>query len=132
MGNYRIEKKEIIFKVNMKIFNQLCILKAAYMFLDNFYVYLDKDKDDIVVRLSPKKGDFYEDIGPNEIVGEFNNELLNQRIRCEVSNETKSIRELILARALYSSYIDDPEVLQESSGEYSIETIAKDWFDNNG
>jgi His-Xaa-Ser system protein HxsD len=130
--NYQFEKNDIIFKLNVEIFDEICILKTAYMFLDKFYIYLDKDNQNILVRVSPKQVKGNKDFVPEEIVGEFNNELLNQKIRQKVSFETKNIRELILARAMYSSFIDEPEVLQENFENYSIENIAKDWFDGDG
>jgi hypothetical protein len=53
------------------------------------------------------------------VVGEFSNELINQQVRRDVANETKAVRELIVAQAFAeadlidksecdASYIDDP------------------------
>lgn len=123
---------ELIFKVNGEIFDEICVMKTAYLFLDKFYVLLDKEENYIVVKLAFKDSKIGNELTSDEVVGEFNNELLNQKIRGEISNETKNIRELILARALYSTYIDNPEISQDykdNKENYSIETITRDWFE---
>ena len=62
---------------------------------------------------------------------EFTNEMLAQSVRHEVYLQTKNIRELMLARALATSVVTEPEVLQESGefpDQYSEDEILKDWF----
>lgn len=129
MRSYKIEFNNVILKINQEIYEETCVIKAAYLFIDKFYVFIDKKENDIIVQLTPKKGEINKEFNAEEIAGEFNNELLNQKIRQKIINETKNIRELILARAMYSSFIDEPEVLSKIEENYSIENIVKDWFE---
>ena len=74
----------------------------------------------------------------DDIMGEFYNELLNQTIRLEIYSRTKSIRELIFARALHSAsiQINESPVLLDAEGansglnkEDDPSQIAQNWFD---
>lgn len=121
--------KDVFIKVNEEIFEEVCVLKTAYLFLDKYYIFLDKEDKYIIVKLSPKNYNTDNEFVADELIGEFNNELLNQKVREKISNESKNIRELILARALYSTYIDNPEISNDYKEDYSIEAITKDWFE---
>jgi radical SAM pair-associated protein len=121
--------KDVFIKVNEEIFEEVCVIKTAYLFLDKYYIFLDKEDKYIIVKLSPKNYNTDNELVADELIGEFNNELLNQKVREKISNESKNIRELILARALYSTYIDNPEVSNDYKEDYSIEVITKDWFE---
>jgi len=121
--------KNVFIKVNMEIFDEICVIKTAYLFLDRYYIFLDKKGQYIIVSMNPKNYNPNNGLVIDEVIGEFNNELLNQKVREKISNESKNIRELILARALYSTYIDNPEVSNNYKEDYSIEAITKDWFE---
>lgn len=102
-------------------------MKVAYHFIDRYYVYLDyisEQPEYMQIELSPKKGVHSKAV---EAAGEFMNELLNQNLRVGIEKKTESVRELVLARALYTSYLDEAE--DEEEANYNINSIAKDWFD---
>jgi His-Xaa-Ser system protein HxsD len=73
------------------------------------------DPQNVRVRFASKSSD-----GALSITAaEFSNELVNQRVRLDIANETRSIRELIVAQAFAeadlldrsdseASYVDDP------------------------
>ena len=143
MIDYTICDNKVTFYVNSKIYDKTCVMKTAYVFIDRCYVYIDIKENMFEIVLTNKKGKTYD---LNEILGEFNNELLNQQLRKKISEDTKEIRQLVLARALYSSYVDiddnlksrentDPVELMDNSNqtnnilEYDFYEIAKDWFD---
>ena len=128
--NYKIDGDKITFAVNCNLYNRDTILKVVYQFIDHYYVYLDYSREQpeyMQVELSPKK-EFQ--AKTEEAAGEFLNELLNQNLREVIEKKTKSVRELVLARALYTSYLDvGEESLEEADEEnYNINSIAKDWF----
>ena len=67
-------------------------------------MFLRSEKpDEIVVEFRAKNNG--EDL--QRIIGEFGNELINQRIRAGLSRETKTIRELIVAQAFAEADLDD-------------------------
>lgn len=130
--NYKINDNKIEFKVNCDIYKKESVMQVTYMFIDNYYTYLDYENTDsryIKVVLEPKKGI---KVDLEESAGKFLNELLNQSLRTSIVEKTKSVRELVLARALFTSYLDESQqtdLEEDTQEEYSINSIAKDWFD---
>ena len=117
MGN------EKVLQVNQRIYPLESVLATAFVFIDECYVFLDKpEKNSISVRLRGKPDTTPEAF--ERVVGEFENELMNQSLRLKVSKRTEKIRDAIVHRALYSSmpqsmdlgldddddgdYLDDP------------------------
>ncbi|BCN31082.1 His-Xaa-Ser system protein HxsD [Anaeromicropila herbilytica] len=116
------------YKFNKELYLQKALMKAAYSFTDRAYVHLDCDKSYYIVSVDMK--DNLDVITEKE----FQNELLAQMVRLQISQETKSIRELVMARAFASSIIESTEevILQpEEAKEINIEKILKDWFEIN-
>lgn len=118
-------------KINLEkdLYSNDTIMRTAYHFIDDYYVFLELDGEYIVVRIIPKIEKEITDGIYVQIEGEFRNELLNQEIRKLIRKDTKNVRELILARAMYSTYIEEPEDIEESESEYHVDDIAKDWFE---
>lgn len=122
------------FKVNKKLFSSEALLKAAYSFLDNAYIHFDEEESEWLVNMESKGQEGL----PDDINRKFENELLAQTVRINVANRTKTIREIVLARAMTSTMIDknDPiEKIQSEQSDISEETlneILTDWFDSHG
>ncbi len=76
------------------------IYGAAYLFVDRCYLYFDRPADkQVQVRFRAKS-----DAGDTDleaIAGEFCNELLNQVVRLQVGESTRTLREYYLARAFF-------------------------------
>ncbi len=104
------------------------LIKAAYHFTDNYYVYLDADMQYYYVELNPKENsllDIVED--------DFINELLAQSVRETIYKKTANIRELILGRAFASTILEGNEPNEEITpkGEKIDEKgIFEDWFND--
>ncbi len=74
---------------------------AAYVFIDRCYVHLDRPADKrIAVTLRLKPGST---LVPDELAGEFGNELLGQAWRHDISQENRALIELVATRALAGS-----------------------------
>ena len=103
--------------VDTKIYSLEALFRTCYVFTDRCYLFLEPSNDPqiIAVRFASKSSD-----GALSITtAEFSNELVNQRVRLDIANETRSIRELIVAQAFAeadlldrsdseASYTDDP------------------------
>lgn len=117
-------------KYNRELYSKIALIKAAYNFTDKAYVHLDADKNYYYVSISEKDGK--EEISDIE----FENEILAQSARHEIYLQTKSIRELILARAIATSVVVSKDEDESSNSkieqEFSEDEILKDWFDTNG
>ena len=113
------------FRFRKELYSKTALLKAAYNYTDKAYVHLGADEDYYYVNIEMKG------IGNSVSEKEFTNEMLAQSVRHEIYLQTKNIRELMLARALATSVVTEPEVLQESGDvpdQYCEDEILKDWF----
>jgi His-Xaa-Ser system protein HxsD len=118
MSQYRFSKE---------IYSKVALIKAAYNFTDAAYIHLDTDDSYFYVTIESK----YSDRAVSE--KEFVNEMLTQSVRHEVYQQTKNIRELLLARAMATSVIVDDALIDEQDTGDSFEEndILKDWFATN-
>jgi len=121
--------------VDTKIYSLRAIFSTAYVFLDNYYIFLEGfDNDKIQIKIKSKKEN--EDL--EKIIDEFKNELINASLRLKISEENKKIREIIVTSALYGRVeaprINDPKGIcktwEESHSEVKINDpkgICKTW-----
>lgn len=115
-------------KYNRELYSKTALIKAAYNFTDIAYVHLDADDKYYYVTIESKNADFL--IDENSFV----NEMLTQSVRHEVYQQTKHIRELMLARAMASSVVVNNSLDEENELDgqlYREDEILKDWFENN-
>jgi len=129
--------------LDLRVYELDAVLRAAYRFVDAFYVDLRMGGlHDIEVRLRPKTGEVVDE---RELEGEFRNELLHCVLRRSVLRETKGVREMILGRALFGALVDlderspgliDPDGVRheapaDSMTGYAEDAagIARDWFE---
>jgi len=98
-GNLELNKKErsVSISVNPKIYPVDVILSSAYMFTEDYYIFLDGDvNEEIIVEMRPKnKTENLEQIGK-----EFNNELINYASYAIQSIKNTNIRGAIINRVL--------------------------------
>ena len=90
------------------------------------YIHLDVDEKQYLVELSSKTT-----ADEEELYKQFENELIAQETRRIVSEKTKDIRELLVARSLSSTIVN--KGLESSiTKDYYADDILTDWFDQNG
>lgn len=114
-------------KFSKELYSRIALIKAAYNYTDMAYVHLDADNRYYYVTIEPKTSE-------NEISEQdFVNEMLTQSVRHEVYQQTKGIRELLLARAMATSVIADENLVDEEAQDdsFSENEILKDWFATN-
>ena len=121
MENIRYYAKEL--------YSKEVILKAAYAFTDRLYIHLDADATYYKVQLISKE----ENKNEKKLYAEFENELIAQETRRVIAEQTKNIREMIIARALSSTIVNNMEEdnidLLKNEDAYAAEEILQDWFD---
>jgi len=133
MRRIQAMQKEIL--VNQRLYPLEVIYSAAYIYLDRCYVLLDRhDKNTVSVRLRAKP-----ECGKKEfasIVGEFENELLNQALRRKIAQRTEGVREAIIHRALFSALPEslDLSLDDDDEGDYLEDPlgIAVPWEERFG
>lgn len=116
-------------KFRRELYSRIALIKAAYNFTDSAYIHLDADNEYYYVSIEGKD--------PTVTISEndFLNEMLSQAVRHEIYLQTKTIRELMLARAMATSVVtrDDTPVSDGSHEAFSEDEILKDWFlENDG
>lgn len=115
-----------------EFYSKEALLKAAYHFTDRAYVYLGVEDGSFFVDFTVKGGIQFD---KEKLENEFKNELLAQVIHQTVSKETTVLRELLVARALSSTMVDEgissdaaeSPITEDAQDE--LDAIAKDWFD---
>lgn len=114
-------------KFRKELYAKTALMKATYNFTDVAYIHLDADQDYYYVTVVPKQADC--DVDEQAFI----NEMLTQSVRHEVYQQTKSIRELLLARAMATSVIADEALVDEDRVEdfFTESDILKDWFEAN-
>jgi His-Xaa-Ser system protein HxsD len=94
--------------VDPKVFSETAVLKTAYWFTDNYYLYLANNRVngllDVEFRL--KQGD---DIAKLKVAcGEFWNAMLDQAVRQRVLEETAPVRDTLLKKAFFEAKLALP------------------------
>lgn len=93
------------FTVDLQVHTMESICRTAYKFSGRAYIRLGKADTGLEVSLEPKLST--EDA--SVLAKEFENELLDQRLRSIIAAETSAIRDLIMAHALSQSVLVRPE-----------------------
>lgn len=89
--------------VDPKVYGETAVLKTAYWFTDQYYLFLANNRDtgllDVELRL--KHGDDIEKL--KAACGEFWNNLLDQAVRQRVLEETSAVRDTLLKKAFFEA-----------------------------
>lgn len=89
--------------VDPKVFSETAILKTAYWFTDQHYLFLAKNADtgfiDVEFRL--KQGDSLDKL--KAACGEFWNNVLDQEVRQKVLGETSAVRDTLIKKAFFEA-----------------------------
>ena len=109
---------------NKELYDKNILFKACYKFIDKCYVHLDLDENNFIVSITSK-----DDSDKCDYEKMFSNEIIEQKNRDIIFNETKNIREMLYARALASSVIYSDEI-SKNDEKYEENDAMKDWFDN--
>lgn len=119
--------------VSKSVYLPQVILKAAYAFLKDAYIHIDETSDAWVLNFTLKSNSC--DI--ENLVDEFENELISQAVRWNVYQQTHTLRELLMARAMTSTMIDEDDPLdriaeaQADIDQEELDDILTNWFDNH-
>ena len=120
----------MIFRFSRHIYPKSALLKCAYSFTDRAYIHLDQDDQYFLVDIVSKDNKEIDYL-------EFENEMLAQTVRYEIFQQTKTIRQLIVARSLASTVIVEPQndcdgfETMEDYETFDIDKVLTDWFERN-
>ena len=114
----------LTFEVPKDLYNKTVVLKAAYLFTDKAYIYIQQTEMNYIINFKLKPG--IDAIAEEE----FKNELLSQAVRYELFEQTKDVRKLITMRALATTIVGETKEVIEPKKAYTEDEILKDWFEN--
>ncbi len=123
---------DIKLSVSKELYSSTSVLKAAYTFLGEAYFHISENGSCWDVGIEAKDSS-----RSSALSADFENELIAQAVRERVFQQTKSIREMLVARAITSTMIDTEDTLlriQEEGQDISedeLDTILKSWFDQH-
>lgn len=124
----------IAFSVPKNIYPPQVILKAAYAFIGEIYIHIGEDKDNWIIKFEPKN----QEKDCSAFPGTFENELISQAVRWNVYQQTHTLREVLMARAMTSTMVDDNDPLERISeaqtdiDQEELNSILTNWFDKYG
>ena len=122
--------KKCVLAVDDRLFCREAVIKAAYLFLDDYYVYLSYSSEhQISISIEAKPASDMAGVDKR-----FGNELIAQMARYQLTVSNKEMKDLIIGRALYSTCIDTTDTMQPETENVdldlpSLDDIATDWFD---
>jgi His-Xaa-Ser system protein HxsD len=87
---------EAMLTIGTALYGTDAVFQACYTFTDRCFFQLSPGDGDAVTVFVRRK---CEDDDLEDLVGEFANELLNQRIRIDLFRRTHALREMIVAQA---------------------------------
>lgn len=101
MPGFRREGPWVVIEIDLQLYGEATIMKAAYWITDNHYILIEKvdNPPKALVRIRPKE----ESADAEAVAGEFCNRLLDQSLADRIAKETAPIRDLIMAHALSKS-----------------------------
>ena len=91
--------------VDEKIYGLPVILKTAYIFTDKCYLLISSIKSKLQIRIAPLEDSKDKQIDFKQVAKEFCNQLIEQKMREQVLDETGTIRETIVTRAFLSGNV---------------------------
>jgi len=94
------------------VYRLTSIKKAVHKYLGSFRVLISHAEKSVEVRMQAKDDCKL----PEDLVGDFCNEVLDQELRESIAEETHGIRDLLLAQAFSRTALIDPEA---ESAEYA-------------
>ena len=116
------------------LYTNTVLMRSAYRYLDRAYFHFSDEDVNWVIKISKKDPDCNVEV----IAKEFENTLISQTLREIISKKTKTLREIILARSLTSTYVDEEDPVlkikaeQEDISEDELGRILKNWFEVYG
>lgn len=82
-------------EIDSALYTESVVFRVCHLFTDRCSISLERvDASRLKLRFESRDG-----VSLDQAIRQFNNELINQRVRADVEAETRKIRELIVAQA---------------------------------
>jgi His-Xaa-Ser system protein HxsD len=101
----------VSFRVDTSMYPISAVTRAAYKFTARYHVAIRREAEDssiVTVTLTPKSPSILDATAERVLMGDFENELIDQRLRESLEAEFGALRELIVAHAFSDTNLLDP------------------------
>lgn len=122
MCPYSVTENGFSIRVDMTVHPREAVMKALYRFHDDYIISFERDGCYLLVWFETHSGL----PGSKEVIAEVLKELSYQTIRYDTMQNTKGVRELLVARALYATCIDNSDDQEMNPNESSSESWLED------
>ena len=126
----------MVLAFDKQLYSKNALIKAAFQFTNVAYLHLRQDASHYYIDVTSKKNeeDTQNSVDELKICDELKNEMLAQTMHNMVFEETKSLREIILGRALSSTMIfakQDNADKREANFDKNVDIDVHNNFDAN-
>lgn len=102
----RVEPGGVVFRVQASVYGEQAIAAALHRFTDRCFVHMERADDWVVCRVVPAQAG----ADGRALAGALANEMLDQKLRARLQEETEPIRRLLLAQVFSRTNIAHPEL----------------------
>jgi His-Xaa-Ser system protein HxsD len=96
----------VTLQISEAVYSRTALLRTCYWFTDRCYIFVTKEASGFAVEIRAKAG---QELDHDELVGAFQNALLDFQLRQDIEQQTGKIRELLVAKAVADAgTLDDP------------------------
>jgi His-Xaa-Ser system protein HxsD len=114
MNSVTINEGVALLPIDESLYSRDTVLRTCYWYTDRCYVFVTRpQKGTLLVSLRVKDPlptlDNPRPITIDTVAGEFQNSLLDQQLRLDIEEQTRGVRELLIAKAFSEAGVmDDP------------------------
>ena len=112
MSPAKFDGNTAVLSVDESIYSRDAVLRTSYWFTDRCYLFISRpERGTLVVsiRLKESKPTLERPVPDllETVVGEFQNTLLDQQLRIDIEQQTRTVRELLVAKAFSEAGVMD-------------------------
>lgn len=111
VGAWTLDRTQVALQVDLALYSVDAVIRAAYKFTDRCYLFLSRSGGSLIAAIVPKR----KDADLEDLLGQFSNELIDQRLRESLDQQFGQVRTLVVAQAFAEGNLLDPV---QDNGDY--------------
>jgi len=116
------------FTIDKKIFTREAVIRTCYLFTGKYYIDLTNPEEHVwLISMQPRVTGVT--INGGELAGEFKNLLLNETFRENLMDKSRTIKEILIARALFGAAETPGDVVPLTEDESDFSFIEEEMDD---
>jgi His-Xaa-Ser system protein HxsD len=111
IGAWTLGRRQVALQIDLALYSVDAVMRTAYKFTDRCYLFLSRAGGSLIAAIVPKR----KDADLEDLLGQFSNELIDQRLRESLDQQFGQVRTLIVAQAFAEGNLLDPA---QDDGDY--------------